>query len=690
MYAAEAALVSKGQGLTMRLDDLILTSATTSSSLSLPSAAPAASAAIDGATVLIDAFATGSGARPTLARALRHNSLTLAITGRSGDSDDDGNGFDGDDDTSYHGIASSADVMSQPPLLTPADRRRYTYAMVKAPGRCNSSGTSYQPITAEAGARSGRLARLRHSARLKQSSSSMQSSSSSTSSAHHKLWFLTCELAGDLIPPGQSLWHSAASALTSFPFWAQALLLAASFWTRAFAHYTCQYLLLRAWRVPVYDFSLTPFGCTLKYVARALPSSLEIGVIAAGPLGALLAFAVAAGFLSLLQSLLGPAVLSGALSPLCWYVLYLGIGSALDGPLIAAVDAAAGRYDCASRYPACVSDPAGSVCPCVEGDAWRLPRRFADEEGSAAMGIAVTSVAYILASGFSALLLWWYLLDVHLGGRIRDTYTRLHATELDEDSGGSWAVPDDCEVAPSEVQAAVDKAGRWRGPLGEIRRVAVVQQTVAEAFCHSNNSTTGWFSGTFSSSSIKAATKRMSLRTHILILNCEPPQQTKQPQSRSRAHRSSSSSGKISSTGGRFWSTTTTTPSAAAAMSEADVMPLMSTLTSGRPSSLHRHFVVLHDRGMIVELLVADGDASPATGHTSSKLRNNNVPASSSCSDSPWWGAADAVAQAIRGDSAPLVASPRPASAEAATAQLLQVAVPGPHVQEANSAVSDT
>lgn len=212
-----------------------------------------------------------------------------------------------------------------------------------------------------------------------------------------------------------------------------------------------------------------PQTMTLKYVPDALPNEVEMGVIILGPLTVIAAFVAACGLSFLSQRTLGsfPEVPSR-------FISFLGVAAVLDSPLIAIVDAAAGRYDCTARFPACAADIASWNCRCSEGDAWRLYTRFQREEGSGVIGIVITLLIYAVLALTAALLLYLFSLHLHLNGRMIDTYRRLHGAE------DRFAVPGDHEVSPAELKAIISRTHRWRGPKGTLRKVAVCDYVVTD------------------------------------------------------------------------------------------------------------------------------------------------------------------------------------------------------------------
>jgi hypothetical protein len=274
-----------------------------------------------------------------------------------------------------------------------------------------------------------------------------------------KLRFLRHEMVADLNP----------GSVTSFDFWIQLVLLLVALWLRIYIHYLGQWLYLRSLRIPVYDFTPLAYACTLKYVPDVLPNEVEIGEVLMGPVGVLGTFLVFVALSWLSQRTVGffPEIPSR-------FIAYFGFAAVLDAPLIAIVDAAAGRYDCTQRFPACAADIASPRCTCSDGDAWKLYNRFLAEEGSGVVGVILTVFMYIVVALVALFLLYWYLLHLHLNGRMVDLFRRLHAEE------DRFTVPHDFETSPSELQWIVSRAQRWRGPRGTTRKVAVCDYVLTD------------------------------------------------------------------------------------------------------------------------------------------------------------------------------------------------------------------
>ena len=61
---------------------------------------------------------------------------------------------------------------------------------------------------------------------------------------------------------------------------------------------------------------------------------------------------------------------------------------------------------------------------------YKLYNKFLIEEGSGVTGIFVTVIIYALLMAFQAIVLFYYLLQVHMNGHMQDVYARLHGTEF--------------------------------------------------------------------------------------------------------------------------------------------------------------------------------------------------------------------------------------------------------------------
>ena len=295
---------------------------------------------------------------------------------------------------------------------------------------------------------------------------SLTGSSGDRSSAQslRKLRFLRRELlcggggcsSGRCCTPG-SLLALFASADT----WLHTALASAALWLRMLAHYGAQALLLTALGAPVVTFVPGALVVVLAYPAAALPPAVELSIVAVGPIGAAAAFALLIVAVAAAQAAMG----AGA-DALSYFTAYFGVAAALDALLVLLADAAQGRLLCSSTG-------ASAPCRAVSGDALKLYVRLGASDGaSAALGAGLTIAIYTATTLASTVLLYSFLLHVHLRSRLVDLFHRLHESE----AHCVDLMPRDDEVSPAELAAAIASARRWRGPCGETRTVVITEE----------------------------------------------------------------------------------------------------------------------------------------------------------------------------------------------------------------------
>lgn len=271
-----------------------------------------------------------------------------------------------------------------------------------------------------------------------------------------KLHFLRHELFVDL-----GIWD-----VWKLEFWLVVVLLAGALWLRVYVHYVTQWMFLKAQRVPVFELRMFWTRCLLKYPWRTVTTSTELGVIVLGVLGNWVLFGVLVLAALAAQSWVGelPAFASR-------FLVCVALATVVDPFLVLAVDVVNRQYGCSTRV-GCVSSTGLSLlgspeCTCAEGDAFKLYTRFLHQEGSGLVGILLTIVVYVSLTWLALVTVYFYLLHVHMNGRMLDVYRRLHAQESD------LFVPHDCEVSFQELHAICDRAMRWKGHQGRQRKVFV-------------------------------------------------------------------------------------------------------------------------------------------------------------------------------------------------------------------------
>ena len=266
-----------------------------------------------------------------------------------------------------------------------------------------------------------------------------------------KVRFMSEELFADLAFP----------SFTNVQFWIQLAVLLLAMYFRIYIHYLGQWLLLRALRVPVYQFAPTGYNVLLKYVPGVLPFEYEMGVVIMGPLTNAFALGlfIFAAWLCLLLVRHIPEMYSR-------FVAFYGLATCLDPFLIFVVDAIAGFFFCSERA-SCRGDISATSCVCHEGDAWKLYNRFLADEGSGVAGVILTVFLYLVLFMVAAFFTYLFLLNMHMDGRMLDVYRRLNAHE------SAFLVPHDMEVSLAELKDVAAKTARWRGTRGRSRKIAV-------------------------------------------------------------------------------------------------------------------------------------------------------------------------------------------------------------------------
>ncbi|KAA0171596.1 hypothetical protein FNF28_00529 [Cafeteria roenbergensis] len=284
--------------------------------------------------------------------------------------------------------------------------------------------------------------------------------------ASRKSVYLRQELWGDLLPRA-----GGGAGYCSVSFFVQLFALLVALYVRAHAHYLGQWLFLQANSIPVYELSLTPWALALKYVGSVLPMELEMGVVITGPLFVLLCFAVGCALCLLLFLCLRhiPELVSR-------FVAFFGLAAILDPAIVFLFDVASVNFGCSDPaiHPACVPDFTSRLCRCFEGDAFKLYYRFLRTEGSGVVGVVLTLFIYAVLMLLAGFLLYAFMLNLHLDGRMLDLYRRIHGPE------SAFHAPHDLELSARELRWVVERSRRWRSAQGTMRRVAVCQYVLTD------------------------------------------------------------------------------------------------------------------------------------------------------------------------------------------------------------------
>lgn len=287
--------------------------------------------------------------------------------------------------------------------------------------------------------------------------------------ARRKGVYLRQELFGDLLPRGLNCCKCNCRWDTTSLLQLLALLVA--LYVRAHVHYIGQWLFLQGQRIPVYELSLTPWGMALKYVGSVLPMEYELGVVIVGPLAVLAFFTVMCLICYLLFR-----VLSHIPEMLSRFVAFFGLAAILNPAIIFFFDVVSTNFGCSdpALHPACVADFTSAQCRCFEGDMFKLYYRFLRTEGSGVVGVILTMFVYAVEMLLAGFLLYAFLVNLHLDGRMLDLYRRIHAPDE------AFHQPLDLEISLAELKWIVSKSRRWDRNAKSVRRVAVCEYVLTD------------------------------------------------------------------------------------------------------------------------------------------------------------------------------------------------------------------
>jgi len=228
-------------------------------------------------------------------------------------------------------------------------------------------------------------------------------------------------------------------------------------WLRMYIHYFGEFLFLKIENIVVNSFEVEAIRMKLDYDATVLQVRVELGVLLMGPALNIVCFCGMALLIFFCNFWLDSFPEYG-----CRAVALYGILVIFD-PLFIAAENAAYLPD---SYPT--------------GDIFKLYKKFYDEEDSGITGIFMTVASYGLLGAFQTVFCYYYLLMIHMHGHTADVYARLHGDSF------AFFMPDDSEVSWREVQFVCRRAKEWRGPLGELHRVQVVD------YVHRDRHDAGW------------------------------------------------------------------------------------------------------------------------------------------------------------------------------------------------------
>lgn len=129
------------------------------------------------------------------------------------------------------------------------------------------------------------------------------------------------------------------------------------------------------------------------------------------------------------------------------FLLFFGVATAFDPLLIALVDLCDKNWE--------------------HGDLFKLYNIFRAKEESGATGALMTTLIISTMLVLNAIMLYHYLLHVHMNGRIMDVHYRLHAPP------GVFCVPNDMEVSIKTLRWVILRSSRYTDVKGGKRKIVV-------------------------------------------------------------------------------------------------------------------------------------------------------------------------------------------------------------------------
>jgi len=236
--------------------------------------------------------------------------------------------------------------------------------------------------------------------------------------------------------------------LKNVQMWVTVLILLFTLWLNRFTHYFGEWIYLNMLDIEVTEYTVFWMTFLLDY-ASDLKFGTIVGLLIFGNLFTLFVFMVftllAFYFYYKFDNFPTYGFRIGVLYGFCM----------LLDPLITTVD---------SVILANVQDD-------WEQESFLLYHYFNDYENSNFYGPSVTVLLYLAIMVVNGLVLYLYLVYVHMNGRVLDTYRRLTSLEIE------FFLPYDSEVSGKYLAWVIDKAHRYQTLEGDARKVAVAEYT---------------------------------------------------------------------------------------------------------------------------------------------------------------------------------------------------------------------
>ena len=216
--------------------------------------------------------------------------------------------------------------------------------------------------------------------------------------------------------------------INSVNFQLTAFVIILAFWSRMYMHYFGEYIAVSILGIQVSVFD--PRWYTVRLHYEASEAIHEMMVISFGVLFNTLLFSIFTLCAWLIKKYIGelPHIFY---KMICWY----GIATALDFILILIVDCSMRNWK--------------------RGDAFKMYDYFDRTNDNGPPGIILTVFTYIILTFLNLLVLYYYLIFVHMGGRVIDIYQRLSGNVQ------HFFLPHDNEVSLNYLKWVCAKALRF-------------------------------------------------------------------------------------------------------------------------------------------------------------------------------------------------------------------------------------
>lgn len=259
-----------------------------------------------------------------------------------------------------------------------------------------------------------------------------------------KTRFLLAELTADI----------GFARIATLEFWSTIGMFILTWWLRIYVHYFGQYLwLISSWHQPsgIYEFTVKAWTVVIKFHVDTLSAVItESFVVVIGTVSNQLCFLAMIAFTYFFLRSYGSFSDAGFR-----FLLAYGINVMFDPVSIVVVDALSQNWS---------------------GDYFKIYNAYSTnitDIGYAGAFLTITLAIVMMLISF--VLLFYYITQLHMNGRMMDVYHRLHSDE------GHFYVPNDLELSVRTLRYILGRSKKWTGFHGTKRKVLVREPQAAVA-----------------------------------------------------------------------------------------------------------------------------------------------------------------------------------------------------------------